>query len=490
MRFLLDTNILIPLEDSQLPLVPSLTSFVRLANQHGHVLLYHPASEDDIREDRYVERRDQTLQRLAQYVQLDARPVCPWNAAGMRINDVRDNEILYALSLHAAHALVTEDRGIHDKAKARELANRVYTIQTANDLLSRLHRQIAVALPNVGDGPLYSLTPLLGSEFFDSLRVGYPEFDGWFLRKAESGVRAWVSESETGGIGAICIYDRQTREQITDTLTLPGIALKLSTFKVGDTQRGRKIGELFLKAAFRYASENHLEHIFVHGDRDRHHFLFELLVDFGFECIGAHPGSDGRDAVYLKHHPIVAPPPNGTTFEYHRRYFPHFCSGPDVAKFVVPIRPEFHRILFPDYLSISNRQDDLFPIDNYAGNAIKMAYLSHAQTSSIEPGSVLLFYRSADEQALTSIGIVESYEQLNDTDSIISKVKRRTVYTLGDIQKMAEKPTRVLLFRFVRHLTRSIHLSELVHSKILNGRPQSITSISHASFEQALVIGG
>ncbi|NMM06287.1 hypothetical protein [Polaromonas sp.] len=192
MRFLLDTNILIPLEDSQRPLVPSLTSFVRLANLHGHVLLYHPASEDDIREDRNVERRNQTLQRLTQYVQLDARPVCPWNAAGMRINDVRDNEILYALSLHAAYALVTEDRGIHDKAKARGLANRVYTIQTANDLLLRLHRQIAVALPNVGDVPLYSLTPLLGSDFFDSLRVGYPGFDDWFLSKAESGVRAWV----------------------------------------------------------------------------------------------------------------------------------------------------------------------------------------------------------------------------------------------------------------------------------------------------------
>jgi len=54
MRFLLDTNVLIPLEDSQLPLVPSLASFVRLANSHGHPLLYHPASEDDIREDTRV----------------------------------------------------------------------------------------------------------------------------------------------------------------------------------------------------------------------------------------------------------------------------------------------------------------------------------------------------------------------------------------------------------------------------------------------------
>jgi GNAT superfamily N-acetyltransferase len=489
MRFLLDTNVLIPLEDSQLPLVPSLASFVRLAHSHGHPLLYHPASEDDIREDKNIDRRNQTLQRLEQYERLDARPECPWNAEGMRVNDSRDNEILYALSLNAANGLVTEDRGIHDKAKARGIANRVYTIQTANDLLRRLHREVVLSLPNVVEVPLYSLTPQLGSKFFDSLREAYP-FDEWFAKKAQAGVRAWISNDEAGEVGAICIYDRQTRERITDDLVLPGDALKLSTFKVGDTHRGRKIGELFLKAAFRYASEHGLEHIFVHGDMDKHHFFFDLLVDFGFEYVGSHPGSNGRDAVYLKQHPVLPPEPYAPHLEFHRKYFPHFCSGPEVAKFVVPIRPEFHRILFPDYQSIVDQQEDMFPVENYAGNAIKMAYLSHAQTKRVDPGSVLLFYRSGDDQALTSIGIVESYEQLSDPDAIIAKVKRRTVYTLTDIQKMAAKPTRVLLFRFVRHLTRAIPSSELIQHSVLNGRPQSLTSISHDAFQSAIAIGG
>jgi GNAT superfamily N-acetyltransferase len=489
MRFLLDTNVLIPLEDSQLPLAPSLASFVRLAHLHGHVLLYHPASEDDIREDRNVDRRNQTLERLGQYERLDARPECPWNVDGMRVNDARDNEILYALSLNAANGLVTEDRRIHDKAKKLGITNPIYTIQTANDQLLRLHRQVVVSLPNVIEVPLYSLTPQLGTPFFDSLREAYP-FDEWFARKAQAGVRAWISNDEAGEVGAICIYDRQTRERITDEMVLPGDALKLSTFKVGDTHRGRKIGELFLKAAFRYATEHGLEHIFIHGDMDKHHFLFELLVDFGFEFVGSHPGSDGRDAVYLKQHPVASPEPYEPYLEYHCRYFPHFCSGPGVSKFIVPIRPEFHRILFPDYQSLANHQRDMFPVENYAGNAIKMAYLSHAQTNTIEPGSVLFFYRSGDDQALTSIGIVESYEQLSDADAIISKVKRRTVYTLADIQKMAEKPTRVLLFRFVRHLVRPIPSAELIQHRVLNGRPQSLTSISHDAFQSVIAIGG
>jgi hypothetical protein len=490
MRFLLDTNVLIPLEDSKIPLAPSLASFVQLAGQHGHALLYHPASEDDIREDRDAERRAHTLQRLGQYVRLDARPKCPWNDERTRINDQRDNEILYSLSLHAAHGLVTEDRGIHDKAKARGLADRVYTIQTANDLLQRLHRQIAIALPNVEDVPLYSLTPQLGTAFFNSLRGGYPDFDGWFRRKAEAGTRAWIARGDDEGLAAICIYDRQDRERITEQLVLPGAALKLATFKVGDTHRGRKVGELFLKAAFRYASENRLEHIFIHGEQDRHHFLFEMVTDFGFERVGSHPGSDGRDAVYLKQHPVQPPQGEVAPFEYHRRYFPHFRQGPEIDKFVVPIRPHFHRILFPDYRSISNPTVDLFPVENYAGNAIKMAYLSHAQTREIDAGSVVLFYRSGDDRALTSIGVVESYEQMEDVDAIVARVKRRTVYSLADIEGLAARPTRVMLFRFVRHLPRPVTLDEITAHRVLNGQPQSITRISHDAFERAIAVGG
>ena len=57
MRFLLDTNILIPLENSQVVLEESLAHFVRLANEHGHQLVYHPASEDDISRDTDLVRR-------------------------------------------------------------------------------------------------------------------------------------------------------------------------------------------------------------------------------------------------------------------------------------------------------------------------------------------------------------------------------------------------------------------------------------------------
>lgn len=373
MRFLLDTNILIPLEDSQLPLQENLANFVRLAHEHGHQLVYHPASETDISRDTNTRRRRQTLDRIKQYTRLENYSLCPWNTVDTGPNDAADNEILYALHCDAVHALITEDRGIHDKAKTRGLLPRVYTIQTAEDWLRRLYEKTYIQLPNIEDVPLYTLTPHLHSNFFDSLRKSYPTFDNWFRNKARENEKAWIAWERPDVIGAICIYTQQIDEIITEKgLTLNGSALKLSTFKVGQSVRGRKIGELFLKAAFRFASANRLENIFIHGDEDQHHFLFEMLEDFGFSRVGSHPGSGGRDAVYLKRHPTSPPTAIMESFEYLKRFFPHFRHDSTVEKFIIPIRPEYHRILFPDY---KPRQSVLFRSSNTAGNAIKLAYL-------------------------------------------------------------------------------------------------------------------
>ncbi len=78
-------------------------------------------------------------------------------------------------------ALVTESCGIHDKAKVRGLVDRVYTIQTSEDLLLRLRESVSVLLPNIEDVPRYGLTPFLGGPFSDSLE-GYAPFDQWVPR--------------------------------------------------------------------------------------------------------------------------------------------------------------------------------------------------------------------------------------------------------------------------------------------------------------------
>jgi GNAT superfamily N-acetyltransferase len=481
LRFLLDTNILIPLQDSHQVLENNLANFVRLAHVGEHQLLYHPATIADFERDTDSQRRTRNLQRIRQYPALDRLAICPWNTATTSANDVCDNEILYALACDAVHTLVTEDRRLHAKARARGLSDRVYTIQTAEDWLRRLHEPRQVVLPNIQDVPLHSLTPELSSDFFDSLREGYAGFDDWFRSKARENRMAWVYRDETDALAAICIYATQTNEAINDIGDhLSGTALKLCTFKVGDAVRGRKIGELFLKAAFRYATKYTCEHLFIHANADRHEYLIRLLQDFGFEERGAYAG----DLVLVKSHPITSPdaqilPP----LEYARRFFPHFRIDTLVQKFLIPIQPHFHEILFPDYQPIEPR---LFGVSNTAGNAIKLAYLSHAKTKSIRAGDVVLFYRTNDEMSITSVGIVDKFEILNDAASIASLVSRRTVYTIEQIDDMAKRQTKVILFRLVEHLPHPVTYDQLRREQVVSGPIQSICKITDESFSRVL----
>lgn len=482
LRFLLDTNILIPLQDSLVSLKANLQNFIRLANVGGHQLTYHPASIADIQRDSDAARRERTLARLGQYQQLEGVPACPWNTGQESPNDACDNEILYALECEAVHALITEDRGIHAKAKARGLANRVYTIQTAEDWLRRLHERAEVRLPNIEDAYLYSLTPELAGHFFDSLRGDYAPFDDWFRKKAQEGRQAWLSRDDEGSLGGICIYAIQEDEKINDQgLTLIGRSLKLCTFKVGELVRGRKIGELFLKAAFRYATENKCTHIFVHGNAQKQPYLAKLLEDFGFIAEGDY----GGDVVWVKKHPIVAPAADIDALEYIRSFFPHFRQDAAIRKFLVPIQPQYHDILFPDYHHPERSQMSLFAMPNkHVGNAIKLAYLCHSQTNKVSPGDMLLFYRTEDEQAVTTLGIVEEFRVSKDPSTIASLVSRRTVYSDKEIEKLAEKDVKVILFRLVKHVSNPVPYHRMREKEIVSGPIQSLVRLDEAKFRK------
>ncbi len=419
------------------------------------------------------------MQRLAQYERLNNLSDCPYNTPQTNDNDAVDNEILYALERDAVHALVTEDRGIHLKARTRGLDGRVYYIQTAEDWLKRLSSQTPVSLPNITLVNLYQLD--VRHQFFDSLRVGYgdAEFNAWFAKAAREDRKAWMYGTQIVQPEALCIFDIQTNEPITDDgQILRGRALKLCTFKVGEAVRGRKIGELFLKAAFRFATDNQIENIFITTLPDEVD-LVDLLKDFGFSERGIHRG----DSVFVKPHPLTPPLDDVLdALEYCRRYFPHFRDNSSVQKFIVPIKPEYHDILFPDYALATARQLGLFTPN--VGNAIKLAYLCHAQTAQVRPGDVMLFYRSYDSKIVTSIGVVDDFLTSQNAEEIAGQVRRRTVYNMGEIAAMAEKPTKVLTFRLVKHFTTPITFVWLKENGIVNGNIQSIQKIDEAGYRK------
>ena len=250
--------------------------------------------------------------------------------------------------------------------------------------------------------------------------------------------------------------------------------------RLRDGVRGRKIGELFLKAAFRHASDMACENLFIHASAERHDYLVRLLQEFGFEERNLYHD----DLVLVKQHPLD--PPDVSLFsplEYARKFFPHFRHDAVVKKFLIPIQPLFHETLFPDY---QPRQPRLFESRNNIGNAIKLAYLCHAQTKSINTGDLVLFYRTEDEKSITSLGVVDRFEVLDDAARIASLVSRRTVYSIKEIDEMAKRPTKVILFRLMKHLPKPVTYDRLQRECAVAGPIQSIRHISNESFSKIL----
>jgi len=196
MRILLDTNIIIPLEDSSKALAPHLARLNQLATQHGHQFYVHPGSSTDIARDKNLHRAEITLSRIDRYPIVESPPrLKPEKTLAELNNDEVDDEILYSIKRNVASILVTEDRGIHKKSATIGLSAQVLYVQQAVAWLERLHAEKHLTFPNIEDVPLHSLD--IKSSFFDSLRDGYDGFNIWFSKSAQAGRRAWIYKAET-----------------------------------------------------------------------------------------------------------------------------------------------------------------------------------------------------------------------------------------------------------------------------------------------------
>jgi hypothetical protein len=267
------------------------------------------------------------------------------------------------------------------------------------------------------------------------------------------------------------IYKRETNEIVTnDNRGLKGDLLKLCTFKV--VKNGYKIGELLLKQAFNFAIINKLDHIYVTVDPSDHDLLRALFIDFGFYSFGI--DSKGRDEIFVKDFPKKPPLSTLLPLPYVIKYFP-MVKIDNNSIYLVPIKPKYHKILFPEL----KNQFELFSENiNSAGNAIKQAYLCKSPNKSIKPGDILFFYRTEDEKAITSYGIVEQFQIESNAEQIFQWVAKRTVYSFDEIATMAGSNVKVILFRLIAHLEDPVPFKRLKELKTITGPIQSIISVS------------
>jgi L-amino acid N-acyltransferase YncA len=472
-KFLVDTNILIALEPASPELeenAPLAAEFVSLAISAGHQIVRHRAQGADQQRDRVIARRQAREVLLAKYPLLPrVRPMPASLAAALGTpeqgsNDWVDNELIAAVEALAVDFLVTQDAGIHRKARRAGLEDRVLFVAGARDLLLTLVDRPPAAPPSV---EWVTATELDERDaIFSSLRSDYPGFDKWLgeCRRQERHVA--LIRDAAGSYAAVAIVARKA-----DKFGTTGSWLKISTFKVADEQRGRRYGELLLKALFEYRRALGFDYAYV-TVFDRHDALVRLFGDFGFA-----PHVDRTslgEAILLKSFKPSEADRNGLpALEYHVRFGPPALALDPEQTFVVPIEPRYHRLLFPD----AERQMGLpgLAANRPFGNGLRKAYLCHSATRLVAPGATLLFYRSHDTKGLTSAGVVESASHEPDAEAITRLVGTRTVYSSEEIGRLATKPVLVILFRQDRILEQPIPLAELVARQLLSGHPQTVT---------------
>lgn len=474
MKFLLDTNVLIPLEPANDGTVSALADDAArlhsLAGRHGHQVFIHPAVHRDIRRDRLQWRNELRQQQLRKYPVLVAPPSA--SAEFIRVvgnppagtNDWVDDQLLVAVHANAVDYLVTEDQRLHRKARRLGVGERVARVSEAIALISDLADVRPPPPPEVLSVPAYALDRT--DPIFDSFRGDYKDFDGWLQKCQREHRQSWMINGPHGLLAAVVIVNPQKAPPPPAS----GRVLKICTMKVADDAFGLRYGELLLKVVFDYAAQNRYEWLYVTTFEKQEH-LIQLLEDFGFFPADERSGL-GEMQFVKPMMPLAGNEGMLAPLDFHIRYGPPHVLADESDWYVVPIQPKYSDLLFPE-TELQFRLPDPRPF----GNAIRKAYLCHANVREIPPGSLLWFYRSENDQGLVALGVVEGVVRSQNADEIARAVGKRTVYSLDQIRALCEKEVLAVLFRQARVFQPPVPTAQLVSGGVLTAAPQSITRI-------------
>jgi hypothetical protein len=320
--------------------------------------------------------------------------------------------------------------------------------------------------------------------FFDSLKTDYGEeaFKIWYNKCIKESRECYVYEVDRE-VKAFLMLKEENEPLETHNIIAAAKRVKIATLKVDLT--GSKIGELFLKIAFEYCINNEIFEIYLTHFETKNDTLVHVIADFGFEKVGELRRNN--EPVYLKK--LLPEFEDLSPLETSRKYYPCFKDGESIRKFVIPILPEFHDTLFPEYKKRQMKITDYSEI-NIPGNTIKKAYLSSSKITTLREGDIILFYRSHDQKAITSLGIVDHEPiRTKDIDEVKRIVGKRSVYTEGQLKQKADKSVFIIRFKHHFYLPNPLNLDYLVKKDILKDAPQSITEINHERY-LALKAGG
>lgn len=104
----------------------------------------------------------------------------------------------------------------------------------------------------------------------------------------------------------------------------------------------------------------------------------------------------------------------------------------------------------------------------------------------MKEGDLVLFYRSKDKKAITTLGIIEKTFKSDNLDIILEEVTKRTVYSYDDIKKMAQKETNIILFRLIDYFDAPFVTKKWLEEEHIYKNCQSICKIENDVFNKIL----
>jgi ribosomal protein S18 acetylase RimI-like enzyme len=497
MKLLIDTNIIIGLEDAGI--VQKRFSDLIRGCQENHVEVFvHEASIEDINRDANLVRREATLSRIQKFVKLKgvATPspdeLASTYGPNKKPNDLVDAKLLHAVKSDVVDFLISEDSALHKRAKLAGIDTLVFTVAEALTWLHREYRDAEIVLPSVQPRQAYSLDPK--DPIFGELKESYPPFDDWFKKVRKEHRDCWVVE-DSGQIAGVIIRKDEKRAE-AKTVNLGPKIMKICTFKVAEPFRGQRLGEQLLKQALWHVQVNNYDLVYLTVFADKQPALVRLLEDYGFVTTKFRNGEAvmekvvGRGTVTLQI--------GETALSATRRTYPRFLDDDaSVEKFVIPIHSAFHVKLFPEF---QLQAEEPGKGTGKPGNTIEKVYLCRSPTRSLKAGDVLFFYITArgngrGRQTIATVGVVKSVRYSGDLSQLKKWTAKRSVFSDAELDQMlniGSGPLMVIDFLLIGHCEAAIPLPELRAAGVLNSAPQSLVKLSaerYAALKKMVKLG-
>jgi hypothetical protein len=208
-KILVDTNILINLEDNKV-IDKLFSGFYNLAISNNFKILYHPSAiPQDIHRDKNDERRNIILSKLEKYEKLENPAELPPDflddCPNKKPNDLCDNQQLYQLRKGYVDLFVTLDKGIHKKAQKLGIELACIDIEQAVRFLTDNYKIVIPKHPILSHQSIRVLEDEFNSKFFDSLREDYGSelFTKWLNKCVVQNRQCYYVKSENNLLRSI-----------------------------------------------------------------------------------------------------------------------------------------------------------------------------------------------------------------------------------------------------------------------------------------------